>query len=236
MARWPIFCNLSSSECVNESISSCLLASSGRSTAGDGEDSTVAENDRSLKLSASLWWALEASLRRSASLRRADASAGVTPIAAAASCRGPNASTLGGVVRRRRDASESREGGSFDSGLSSCFTVSDSPALSAWPQLAGGNLLPGVCGRGLGTGTVRLRFSGFGGGRRGGGDDIGRSPSRSSGRQVTAVGALAEGLCWSRRALQPSGCIEKNAVVSNGGSLRFQGSPIIHPDYAMVAP
>ena len=120
--------------------------------------------------------------------RRADASSGVTPIAAAAICRGLNASTFGGVVRRRRDASESREVGSLNSGPTSCVTVSDSPALSAWPQLAGGNL-PGVCGRGLGTGTVRLRLSGFGGGRRSGGVDIGRSPSRSSGRQVTALGA-----------------------------------------------
>ena len=215
MSRWPFLCNLSSSDCVNESISSCLPTGSGRRTR-DGEDSAASGNDRSLKLSESLRLALEASLRR------ADASAGVTPIAAAATCRGPNASTSGGVVRRRRDASESREVGSLNSGPTSCVTVSDSPALSAWPQLAGGNL-PGVCGRGLGTGTVRLRFSGFGGGRRSGGVDIGHSPSRSSGRQVTALGVRQRGLRLLHHGRCKSQCtllkLERYAVTTTKNAM-----------------
>ena len=55
--------------------------------------------------------------------------------------------------------------------------MSDSPALSAWPQLAGGDLALGDCDCCLSTGggglilagSVQLRFSGFEEGRQGSG-------------------------------------------------------------------
>lgn len=125
MARWPFVSILPSSVCASKSIVSCLFTSSGRGTKRDLEASAVAgegDESRSLRLAVAI---------EVAPARRADASAGVTPIAAAATCRGLNASTFGGVARRRRDASESREG-SLDCGASAGgVTVPDSPALSA---------------------------------------------------------------------------------------------------------
>ena len=113
--------------------------------------------------------------------RRADASGctGVTPIAAAALCMLPRApsAAVDACLMRRRDPSDNVVTAPLDG--AGGVSASDSPALSAWPQLAGGDLLLGVCGRGtncggrgLTVGSVWLRFSGFGRGRPAGGDDM----------------------------------------------------------------
>ena len=88
--------------------------------------------------------------------------------------------------------------------------MSDSPALSAWPQLAGGDLALGDCDCCLSTGggglilagSVQLRFSGFEEGRQGSGVGMtasGRSLVGTPSPTSTPVGAPARrpiyGIC-----------------------------------------